>query len=783
MQRRIILFLSLLALSPVSSRLDGAQMLRGVVQDRSGGVIAGASVQLSLGARRVAETKTTKNGEFSLAAPVGTSEDLTVAAVANGFAPASVTLKPAEAQARKLELVLDVAPYRQSIEVATAAPPNRSTLDLSGLRESPAKDLGEALSELDGVWKIRKAGIDNDLVVRGFQQNNIDVLVDGSRTYAACPNHMDPPAGHVDFGEVDHVDVNKGAFDVTNAGSLGATVNIVTKRPDMGMHVKPSFSVGSFDYFNPSVTASYGGVTFEVLAGYSYRVSDPYKDGSGRAFTSYNSYSQMGQQQHAFDIHSGWLHLYWNPTQRQQLSLSYTRQQSGLTLYPYLTMDSNYDNADRATAQYTIRDVTPALRELRLQGYYTHVGHFMTDSERTSAMMGQWMMAGAATTLGAGGHVEADLGRNFTFGAESYHRNWNLLGSMHMSGMLTTNPSIPDVNTLANGAFVTYHRALRERFKLTAGARYDHAQMDVGNPSASTANYHEFHNTRRTSNIDNYPSANAQLSYGVSSSHQLFAGLGTNGRVPDAEERYISRGMGSSVNVGDPLLPITRNTEFDAGWNFHRSRFTARAEYFYSFLNDFILVNNQPLLNMPMSGNAVDGIGAGVLVPLSMPMPGATSARSYANVDARLWGGEGSYTVILSGTFTLNGGVSYTRGTATPELAADVTSRNLPEMPPLRGWSVLRYTRRWLFAEFGTIAVQRQSKVDTDLQESPTPGYALLNLKFGFTHKRLSASFSLDNLLDRLYYEHLSYYRDPYSAGVKVPEPGRNVFAQVRYLF
>jgi iron complex outermembrane recepter protein len=164
-------------------------------------------------------------------------------------------------------------------------------------------------------------------------------------------------------------------------------------------------------------------------------------------------------------------------------------------------------------------------------------------------------------------------------------------------------------------------------------------------------------------------------------------------------------------------------------------------------------------------------------------MPSVPAARSYTNVDARLWGGEASYTAVLTGTLTLNGGISYSRGTATPVMAAGVMSRNLPEIPPLRGWSALRYTRRWFFAEFGSIAADRQSYVDTDLQETPTAGYALLNVKLGFTHKRLSTSLSVDNLLDRFYYEHLSYYRDPFSAGVKVPEPGRNVFAQVRYVF
>jgi iron complex outermembrane receptor protein len=73
--------------------------------------------------------------------------------------------------------------------------------------------------------------------------------------------------------------------------------------------------------------------------------------------------------------------------------------------------------------------------------------------------------------------------------------------------------------------------------------------------------------------------------------------------------------------------------------------------------------------------------------------------------------------------------------------------------------------------------------VDRDLRETPTAGYGLMNLKLGFTYRKLFTSFAVDNLFNRYYYEHLSYYRDPFSSGVKVPEPGRNLFLQVKYAF
>jgi iron complex outermembrane receptor protein len=766
----------LLASMIVPLGLSAADILRGTVTDRSGAVVQGASVQLLAGGRALAETKTGVNGEFALATPTGAraENEYTILAAASGFAPASQPVRLAEAVDRKVALVLDIAPYRESMEIQAAAPANESVLDMSGVRESAAKDVGEALTALDGVWKIRKAGIANDLVIDGFQQNNIVVLVDGSRTYGACPAHMDPPAEHVDFDEVDHVEVSKGAFDVTNQGSLGAVVNIVTKSPGMGFSVRPSLSAGSFGFYNPSVTASYGARTFQILAGYSYRTSDPYKDGSGHAFTDYAAYSASGKKQRAFDINTGWFETQISLSDRQQISLGYTRQQAGLILYPYLTMDSDHDNADRATFKYSARDLTPILRHLRVESYFTQVRHFMSDDQRASAMMGNWTMAADASTRTIGGRVEGDLGEDVTVGVETYHRNWNMLGYMNMGGMMTVSPSIPDVNTETAGSFLNYRHALTERLKLTAGLRFDHAQMQVGTAQASTDLYYQFHDTRRTGNSDNYASGNARLSLALPKSTELFAGIGTTGRVPDAEERYISRGMGAGATVGNPLLPVTRNTEISAGWSANQTRFYLRPAFFYSFLDNFILVNNQPQLNMMTMGSGSMG---------GMDMTAMPTARSYTNVGARIYGGEMTYGVTLTSTLSLNGGGSYSRGTVTPQMGVDVFSHNLPEMPPLRGWSALRYAHTWAFAELGTVAVNRQSLVDADLNEVPTAGYGLLNIKLGFTHQKLSGSFTVDNLLNRFYYEYLSYYRDPFASGVKVPEPGRNFFAQLRYSF
>lgn len=62
--------------------------------------------------------------------------------------------------------------------------------------------------------------------------------------------------------------------------------------------------------------------------------------------------------------------------------------------------------------------------------------------------------------------------------------------------------------------------------------------------------------------------------------------------------------------------------------------------------------------------------------------------------------------------------------------------------------------------------------------EKPTPGYFTLNMtagkEFMFDKCTLKIGINAENLLNRKYYDHTSYYRL-----IDVPEPGRNVAVMV----
>jgi iron complex outermembrane receptor protein len=636
----------------------------------------------------------------------------------------------------------------------------KDSLEIREVRESFAKDVGEALTKLEGIWKIRKGGIANDVVLRGFYRDNINVLIDDDRVYAACPNRMDPPAFHVDFSQVEKIEVIKGPFDVRHQGSMAGLVNIIIKKPERGFHLKLNASAGSFNFINLSPVVSYADDKLGILVGYSYRYSKPYKDGDGKKITEYANYKPQFINSKAFEINTYWTKLGFKPIENHSVEFSYTKQDARHVLYPYLFMDAIYDKMDRFNMNYQIDGISDMLKSLKFHLYYTKVDHWMDDRYRTSAGMGLWSMATDAKSKAYGGRLEANLD-DLTLGFEAYKRNWDATTSMMMMG---TQFSIPDVDTDSFGIYGEYKRNLSDRLKLVAGLRLDTTKTQADSSKANTNLYFAYKNTRSTSKTDTYPSGNVQLFYELQKGTELFVGLGHSVRVPDAQERYFAlRRMGTDW-VGNPELKPSKNTELDLGIKHSINKALIKATAFYSFVQDYITVHNQSKVNNVVPNN---------------------NARSYENVDAQFFGGEVDLKLSLTQELFLFGGMSYVqaRKETKPGSPNNINSSNVAEIPPLKTRLALRYDKGSYFGEVETILSATQSRVDTDLREEKTSGYGVVNVKVGGNFKGFTINAGIDNVFDKRYFEHLSYQRDPFATGVKVPEPGRTFYVNVSYTF
>jgi len=312
---------------------------------------------------------------------------------------------------------------------------------------------------------------------------------------------------------------------------------------------------------------------------------------------------------------------------------------------------------------------------------------------------------------------------------------------------------VPDVDTKNIGLYIEQKNKLTDKLHLTAGLRLDSTETEAGIDRTSL--YNLYYPDSRRSKTDTYLSGNLQVNYEITKALSLFGGLGHGVRVPDPVERYFAlKKMGDMMKpdwVGNPDLKITKNNEVDLGLKYSPGNILMKLNLFYSDLQDFVVVRD--IFN------------------------GSRYAKTYRNIDATMYGGEASARFALPSDFYLTAGLSYTRG------KNDTEDTNLPEIPPLKGRLSIRYDNNTYFGEIEGIFAAKQDKTDPLLNETETSGWAIANLKVGYTYKGLKFFAGVRNLFDKKYYEHLSYSRDPFSSGIRVPEPGRMLYANLQYVF
>ncbi len=758
-----VLAAALLVVSPLAAAGGG---ISGRVVDRSGDPVPGAMVRIEcVEGGAPFDLVTDERGRFHAPLPGECTPRLS-ASLAGVAGDSTAPLDAVPGQ--EVELRLDLDLFADRIEVRSALA--RDQVSAREIRESFARDAGDAVARIPGVARLRKGGLAGDVVLRGLKGDNIAVLVDGQRLHGACPNRMDPPAFHVDFAELERIDVAKGLAETTVRGGLGGTVNLVTREPAPGFHAEIQATGGAFGYQTETANASWAGARGSVRAGLAKRRGDVYEDGDGVPFTALlpagnpAAYRDRGSDRTAFDVETGWVHLALVPATGQRLELAFTRQDADLQLYPYLAMDAILDRADRARASWSLQRADGLLRSLAVSVSRVAVDHDMDDHLRLSSAAAApgWSMRTETEASVWDEQLEARFRGGWTAGVDAYQRGWDATTRMVGAGGMRVMRSLPDTSLDMLAIWARHERPLTPALRLRAGARVESAAGSADPSLADTALYLAYHGTTATSHRDTYASGHLGLVWQPVPAWELSATLGRAVRPPGPEERYFAlRRMGTDW-VGDPGLDPAVNHQLELGLRFQGGRIAGNLDAWYSEVDGYISV---------------------VEVARQQPVPGVMNprARSWANQDVRMWGAEASVTLDLGAGLALAATGSFTRGERDLDRARGIVDRDLAEMPAASGRLTLRWERAAWLAEAEGVAAARQERVDASLLEEATPGWAVANLRGGWQGARFSVLAGVENLFDRQYREHLSYQRDPFRSGARVPEPGRAWTVSVRW--
>ncbi len=246
---RLLMALAIIATAPSTSRAQ-SRTLTGTVVDADGGAVAGARVMaVPTQAGRPHETHTDAAGAFTLADVADGRYVLHISAP--GFAASTQDLS-LDATSRRVSITLQVAGLSEAVTVQGDASPLSVTRTDTPLRDQPISvntlpgvflrtfainDLVVALQNVPNVNAYNQYGVYEYYTFRGF--NDSVQTVDGVRNEG---NRV-----RTQLSNVERVEVLKGPASVLYGNeAIGATVNIVLKKPSAEPAYDAAVSVGSW---------------------------------------------------------------------------------------------------------------------------------------------------------------------------------------------------------------------------------------------------------------------------------------------------------------------------------------------------------------------------------------------------------------------------------------------------------------------------------------------------------------------------------------------------------
>lgn len=641
---------------------------------------------------------------------------------------------------------------------------------------------GDALRQA-GISSFTKGALSN-IVIRGYQRENLFITFDGAPYFGATPFRVDAPPFLLQNTDFTKIIVTKGPYNLTYPGGAGGSVEVRSPENPRQLALRSSLSYGSYDAVDGSAVMSAGNQQADLTVGYRGRSSGVPEGGDGIPFTNIaypnpnNNYRPGSDDLAMYRIDTFWLKTGVNPTANARFELAYNFLQGADIKTPTLAFDVSDEQIHRLNGRLVVKQVSALMSEIALQGWWSKARTLIDDSLRETANAGNVVLpyrafltrpystASRFEVDTVGGRITANLALGpglLKNGLDFYQRDWSgTYSSLLNAGgwrYLDNETVIPDVVTRNVGVYAIYETPLADTVRASVSARGDVSRIDAdGLTSALGQFYRAYQAGRPVPGGRDFTdwSANAQLFWKVVPELELFLKGGRSNRLPDAHELYIRQVRQGSNLAGNPLLNQTVVNQVDIGANWAAGGHSAELTLFYSAAADFIL---------PVYRPDPDGTG-----PLQQ-------ARSLDNIDATIWGAE------LDGVLQLPANLKLTAMIAYGEGYNRSSHRPLAEIPPLRGRLGLLYDDRQLFGGISQTLVAPQHRYDATLNETAMPGYGVTDLHVGARCKGFVVSVKLQNLFDIRYVQPLSYQRDPIGMGGRIPENGRNVMLTASYRF
>jgi len=675
-------------------------------------------------------------------------------------------------------LALATVSYAQSdtlaleeILVTAKSPLNLTKSNIAGrvIQVENPHDGGAMFINQAGFGVEKRGNYGMEPVLRGFKYSQLNVLIDGGvHSTNACPNRMDPTIAQIAPEEIEKIEVIKGPYSVRFGPSLGGIINIVNRKPDRSIDQKVAGSLeagyqsnGGNLYSNLFVQSVLKKFDFSLNAG--YKDYGNYESGSGQEIAS--SFSRFGYA----------LKMGYQFTQSQRLQLNWRQSMAKDVLYAGLPMDADKDNSSILSMDYAYTNISPLLKSFKIKAYGSYVDHEMSNTLRPAYKAVHAVSPVTAQVFG--GRTEFGLqtaSNNLLYAGIDYKHigkdggRDRLVFKNTCTGMEFDPPKYfydktwQDSNHDDLGLFLENKRDINENLVWTLGLRSDYISYSINDPDAGFLE--QYNNDIQPEDRFDI-SATTSITWFLPKGYNLFVAAARSSRSPELTELFINHlsvGMDAYEYIGNPELKSEVNYQIDARIEKNIKGLTIFTDVFYSYVQDYITA-------------AVDTTIPRIYNACMDPK----FTKQFRNVDeVFLTGFEAGFDWKFAKNWHYNLSASYTYG---QNVSWD---EPLAEITPLTFQTALAYHAELFNAEIHGRIVDEQDRVAASFNESRTPGFAVFDFYADYkAFGVLDIMFSVRNIFDKNYVEHLSRAYKGMDIQSLYFEPGRSFNIGLKYSF
>ncbi len=684
-------------------------------------------------------TTTDTNGFFSL--EISGKDELTLRISCIGFQTIEIgaekfkdgktfkiLLQPISVQLNKSIVVTASKKERVSFETPDAV----SVITRKELETSAPRSMAEALIGATGVWMQKTNHGGGSPFLRGLTGNQTLLLIDGIRlnnsTYRYGPNQY---FNTLDIFSVERVEVIRGKGSVLyGSDALGGVINVITRSPQYFAGKPRIGGRGNLKYMNRGMEKSglgelvFQSKNFAISGNTNYKNFGDVFAGGNLGFERPSGYNEIGVNLNAklrltdnWQISSAFQYLVQNDVHRYDQVV-----QRGYYIYKY----------DPQIHRLAYLKMDHFSNNLLLKKINVTVSHQLSDETRKFQKENSSLYQkenDVVTTYGFSAEIWSEF-TNFweaVSGAELYMDEVNsgkTQINFETEEELLLRGLYPDNSDMQNLAFYSQHTMRWEKMHLNFGGRY---------------------NTFRIHSVDeefgevilspNSLVGNLALQFFTSPARQIILSAHSAFRAPNINDISTFGLFDYGIEIPSTDLLPEKTFTLEGGLKKTGDQFSLAVIAFHTWLYNQIL-------RVETTYNGSDYIdGERVYKKMNI-------ARS------NITGIEFDSGLKLNPQFSFINNLTWIYGKNIEN------GEPMRRIPPINGKIAFQYSKSKVFSEIEFLFAAKQDRLssgdidDHRIPEGGTPGWNILNFKFGYSLKNISVNSGLQNLFNQSYRIH-----------------------------